>query len=140
MKAERVCRLLARPAIMRDMFLSRLPRLLIARITLVALLFCYGLAMAHTNAVGVGTPANVADCHSATGGSETPGRAPASACDAAQAASDAFKLPPVTWPAVSAAWAPPVDIAGPRPGLPAWRVTRAGAPPPLRLLHCRFLN
>lgn len=124
------------------MFLSRLSISLVARITLAALLFCHGLALANANAPGHGDIANaapVADCHSVTGDPETP-RTTTNACDLAQAASDAYQLPVVTLPVLFTAGGAQFEVAGVVPAIRTSPVAHSGAPPPLHLLHCRLRN
>ena len=127
---------------MRIMFLSRLSSSLVARITLVALLFCHGLALANANAPGnsgIARAAPLADCHTVTGDPETP-RNTTNACDLAQAASEAFQLPVVTLPVFFTAEGAQFEIAGVVPAIRISPVAHSGAPPPLHLLHCRLRN
>jgi hypothetical protein len=127
---------------MRLMFLSRRSSSLVARITLAALLFCHGLALANANApgnAGIASGAPVADCHSVTGDPETP-RNTTNACDLAQAASDAYQLPVVTLPVLFTAGGAQFEIAGGVPAIRTSPVAPSGAPPPLHLLHCRLRN
>jgi hypothetical protein len=124
------------------MFLSRLSSSLVARITLVALLFCHGLALANASVggdTGITSAVAVGDCHSVASDAETP-RSTTNACDLAQAASEAFQLPVVTLPVLFTAGGAQFEIAGGIPAIRTSPVAPAGAPPPLHLLHCRLRN
>jgi hypothetical protein len=127
---------------MRIMFLSRHSSSLVARITLVALLFCHGLALANASVggdTGITSAAAVGDCHSVASDPETP-RSATNACDLAQAASEAFQLPVVTLPVLFTAVGAQFEIAGGVPAIRTSPVATSGAPPPLHLLHCRLRN
>lgn len=125
------------------MFLTQTARAIVAMLALFTLLLCEAAWATHAYAryaatSGAAMPAG-GGCHVPDGPAAPDGAMP-TPCESAQAPSDFFHLPPVTLTAMFVSVASPTAAcaACDRPGVALTPL--AGAPPPLRLLHCRFRN
>ena len=118
----------------------RTRRSVVSLLAIFALLMCQAAWAAHTPsrhfaAGGVAA----AGCHS-TGDTDAPQTAALSPCESAQAPSDAFKLPPVVLAALPSTAAFVSEPSGRCEWSRLKLAPPAGAPPPLRLLHCKLRN
>ena len=125
------------------MFLTKSTRAIVALIAIFSLLACQAAWASHVSSwyfAAVDEAAGaVIGCHG-PGDTDIPENVGSSPCESAQAPSDAFKVPPAVLAALTDATLctahesrAPLEIST---GIPAV----AGAPPPLHLLHCRFLK
>jgi hypothetical protein len=127
---------------MQRMKRGRSTRAVVALLTAALLLLCQSAAAARACQVGAvseDVAAGAAPCHLASDG-ELPHQSRPSPCDSAQPASDTFK-PTVSLaadlPALTAPVRQPAKIVESFSCIVA--PGASGAPPPLRLLHCRLL-
>ena len=125
------------------MFLTKSTRAIVALVALVSLLACQAVWSSHASArlfAATGAAAiTPVGCHSA-GDPVVPEHSAPRPCDSAQAPSDAYKLPILSFVALPI---PAVAVEVPVPELRLAGLDLrplAGAPPPVRLLHCKFLN
>lgn len=128
---------------MRGMRLSRSSKSVVALLTGALLLLCQTVLAARgcqAEVAHAGVAAGALPCHIAAAGGDVPDGSPPTPCDSAKAVGDTFK------PAFAAAADLPVlSIPAHEPQrtfqsfLPRLALATSGAPPPLRLLHCRLL-
>ena len=132
---------------MRAMTLRHSSRAVIALLTAVLFLLCQtafaAQACAHAYAAGDSSAEGAAQCHDAERADAAP-RAPAtlSSCDAPKAVSGDIKFPVIAIadrPALTVAASDAVRIELATIGVNETQAV-CYSPPPLNLLHCRFLN
>jgi hypothetical protein len=125
------------------MFLHRSRRSLVALLTVATLLFCHATAYAFGQLASAGGDVAIGDCHHGSEeGPGTPASRARTACDYAQSVGDAYKVgaAPMSAPVLHVGLATETTARVPDAPRPSLRIAYAGAPPPPRLLHCRFLN
>lgn len=126
---------------MGAMFKRRCVRSLVSVLAVLALLMCQAAGLAYARKIDShGATDNAAGCHSLPEHDGNSGKVVHPSCDSAQVPGDSFKVPPVALSVLPAALtlldiAPSLtSVKGPPPD------RLAGAPPPLRVVQCRFLN